>query len=157
VALGGAGGAGEGGGGGVPFDCPAEPGTIQYSCGELTALGAPAFNLGTGAFVVNLASLTVPLASGSVSYFYSGADSQQCGATTVVQSSGSDVTALVPLEFPPSFVRIADFDFVDVCGSHHVYEPIGVICNELTGSAGSGSISLNCAQSPGPGCPAQCP
>jgi hypothetical protein len=91
-----------------------------------------------------------------VNFFYSGIDAFQCGTTLDVQSDGIDVTAQVPLEFTPSQIRIADFDFIEACGSHHVFDEIGVACNELAGFAGSGSVSLNCQPVAGNSCPAAC-
>lgn len=168
VAMGGEGGAieggtggvpvgGEGGMGGVPLNCPAQPTTVQHSCGEITELFGPSLDLETGELSLNIASLEYPIVSGSITYFDQNGDDIVCATSTDVSGEGNDVTAQLVLRAGATYVRISAVDLVDGCGDRHVFDPNGVpACNELIASGGNGSTSLNCATSFPSTCPAAC-
>jgi hypothetical protein len=152
VAMGAAGGEG----GGPTLDCPAQPGNFPNSCAIIVADWTPTFDSASGDFVLHLDSLPFPIASGTLSYFYNQGDAQQCGTADVV-GVGTTAVANVQLQFAPSVARISAIDLVDVCGSHYVFDQIGLPpCNEINGTGEPGTWAMTCDSFFSSTCPQVC-
>jgi hypothetical protein len=143
-------------GGGPTLDCPAQPGNFPSSCAIIVADWTPTFDSASGDFVLHLDSLPFPIATGTLSYFYNQGDAQQCGTADVV-GVGTTAVANVQLEFAPSVARISAIDLVDVCGSHYVFDPIGLPpCNEINGTGEPGTWAMTCDSFFSSACPQVC-
>jgi hypothetical protein len=156
LAGGGVGGSAEAGAGGASLDCPEQPGSFTYSCADIVGQWSPVYDkLGTR-FVLDVSSLEFPIVSGSLSFQISFADGTQCGTVNVTRSGGNAVAA-VAQEFTPTTERITDFDLVDACGSHHVFDEAGAPnCYEISGSDSFQTQALTCSGTVTNTCPAAC-
>jgi hypothetical protein len=146
-----------GGGGSPAVDCPAQTGNFTYQCGEVETLWAPQWSNTLDRFELDVSNLPFPIASGTVSFFYSNADTQLCD-TVDVDVSGDIVSAPAGNVFSPIAVRITTFSLVDVCGNHHDFDPTGApACNDLRGSgSGFGDYTLTCSTRLDAICPEAC-
>ena len=153
------GGAGAAGGlGGAPAsDCPAQTGNFTHQCADAVTTWAPAWNGSQARFELQLGALPFPLASGTISYFYNNADTQQCG-TVPIQVNANGITAPVSVQFSPIAVRITTFTFTDVCGNTHTYDAAGApACNDIRGSGtGFNTFALACNTRLDANCPEAC-
>ena len=104
--------------------------------------------------IVHLDDLSLPIASGTLSYFYSNADFQECG-TANVTGVGKTAVASVAMQFSPTNVRVTAFELIDVCGNRYEFDQTGVACNELQAADSFGTWDLACQPAPGI-CPEGC-
>lgn len=150
------GGSADAGAGGASLGCPAQPGTFSYSCADIAGQWSPVYDLLNTRFVLDVSSLEFRIVSGSLSFHISYADGTQCG-TVNVQGSANKAIAPVAQEFIPTTERITDFDLVDACGSHHVFDEAGAPnCYEISGSNSFQTQVLSCSASVTNTCPAAC-
>jgi hypothetical protein len=105
---------------------------------------------------MGIPGLEFPIESGSVSFFYQTEDALSCGETELLRGEGTQVFVNMQTSFIPGTLRIWAFDLVDTCGGHHVFDPNGAVCSELSGAVSSPTFSLSCSAAPGNICPAQC-
>lgn len=149
--------AGGGGGGSPAVDCPAQTGKFTHQCADAVTTWAPIWNNSLDRFELLHGALPFPLASGTISFFYNNADSQQCD-TVPIQVTANGIVAPVTLQFIPIAVRITTFTFTDVCGNTHEYDAAGVpACNDIRGSGtGFGSYVLACNTRLDSNCPEAC-
>jgi len=154
--TGGAGAAG-GLGGASALDCPAEAGKFTHQCADAVTTWAPIWNGTVRRFELQLGELPFPLASGTISYFVSFADGEECG-TVPIQVTANGIVAPVDIPFNPIMARISTFTFLDVCGNTHEYDAAGApACNDIRGSGtGFGNMTLACNTRLDAICPEAC-
>jgi hypothetical protein len=150
-----AGAAGVTGAGGAPASCAEQPAPAVYSCAEIAQL-APTVDRDQSELSMEIPDLEFPIESGSVSFFYQTEDALSCGQTELLRGEGKRVFVNMQILFIPGTLRIWAFDLVDSCGGHHVFDPTGAACSELSGTVSSPTFLLSCSTAPGDTCPAQC-
>jgi hypothetical protein len=126
-----------------------------HSCAEIAEL-APVVDRDKSELSMEIPDLEFPIESGSVSFFYQTEDALSCGETKLLRGEGKRVFVNMQTLFVPGTLRIWAFDLVDSCGGHHVFDPTGAACSELSGTVSSPTFLLSCSTAPGDTCPAQC-
>ncbi len=154
----GQGGLAQGGAGGAGVDCPAQPGEFSFKCGEVSEGWSPYYDPALNQFVLDVASLPFPIASGTSQYFADFGEGTDCGAGPVEVQGSLVVIPLSTSQVDLYAVQLTDFTLTDVCGNTLRYDPNGTFpdCNALESiPEGSGVQALSCVAWGGT-CPGQC-